>query len=46
MTFTCLITEKARDNFVDEKNTQFDYSMFHYKKGFELNIVQFVSKQT
>ena len=24
------IIEKARDNFVDEKNTQFDYSMFHY----------------
>ena len=25
--------QKARDNFVDEKNTQFDYTMFHYSLG-------------
>ena len=29
---------KARDQFVDEKNTQFDYSMFHYREGFQVTI--------
>ena len=24
---------KARDKFEDEQNTQFDYSMFHYRMG-------------
>ena len=32
---------KARDQFVDEKNTQFDYSMFHYREGFQVKIRYF-----
>ena len=29
---------KARDQFVDENNTQFDYSMFHFREGFQVKI--------
>ena len=32
------ITQKARDQYVDERNTQFDYSMFHYRKGFKSRV--------
>ena len=45
-TTTLEITKKARDRFVDEKNTQIDYSMFHFWKGskFELQ-TNFKKKQ-
>ena len=27
--------QKARDKFENEKNTEFDYSMFHYRMDFQ-----------